>query len=163
MGVSPDMKLKAERRLRQLLSEGDFAQPDEVEYGTSSVTLIWHSVDKSIVVDVNEHGEVGKSRTGPPPSASRSTPQPSNGATPRPPTLRQKKAAEQDARAMLDDHGVRQPDEVEYGHGCVRLLWHDERVAMVIDVTEPPSERTLSDLEPRNDLARTEFRESRPG
>ncbi len=166
MAVSPDMKLKAERRLRQLLSEDGFAQPEEVEYGTSSVRLIWHSVNKSIVVDVNEHGEVGRSRAGPPPSASKSTPPRSNGAIRRQQrlaTLQQKKAAEHDARAMLEDHGVPQPDEVEYGHSCVRLLWREERVAMVIDLAEPPSEQALSDRAPGTDLAPTEFRRPRPG
>jgi hypothetical protein len=53
-------------------------------------------------------------------------------------TLRQKISAEQHARAMLDDHGLPQPDEVEYGHTCIRLLWREEKACMVVDIDEPP-------------------------
>jgi hypothetical protein len=53
-------------------------------------------------------------------------------------TLREKIAAEQNARAMLEDHGLPQPDEVEYGHTCIRLLWHEEKAAMVVQIDEPP-------------------------
>jgi hypothetical protein len=53
-------------------------------------------------------------------------------------TLRDKIAAEQNARAMLEDHGLPQPDEVEYGHTCIRLLWHEEKAAMVVQIDEPP-------------------------
>jgi hypothetical protein len=52
-------------------------------------------------------------------------------------TLQQKIAAEQDARAMLEDHGLPQPDEVEYGETCIRLLWHEEKAAMVVQIDEP--------------------------
>ncbi len=53
-------------------------------------------------------------------------------------TLREKIKAEQSARAMLDDHGLPQPDEVEYGHTCVRLLWHEEKLCMIVQIDEPP-------------------------
>ncbi len=53
-------------------------------------------------------------------------------------TLSQKIAAEQDARAMLDDHGLPQPDEVEYGHTCVRLFFHEEQVVLIVQIDEPP-------------------------
>jgi hypothetical protein len=53
-------------------------------------------------------------------------------------TLREKIAAERDARAMLDDHGLPQPDKVEYGQTCVRLLWTEEKVVLVVDIDEPP-------------------------
>jgi hypothetical protein len=52
-------------------------------------------------------------------------------------TLAQKKAAEAEARAMLEDHGLPQPDEVEYGYTCIRLIWHEEKLALVIDIDEP--------------------------
>jgi hypothetical protein len=52
-------------------------------------------------------------------------------------TLREKIAAEQNARAMLDDHGLPQPDAVEYGHTCIRLLWREEKVVLVVDIDEP--------------------------
>ena len=53
-------------------------------------------------------------------------------------TLAQKKAAEQDMRALLEDHGLPQPDEVEYGHTCIRLIWHEPKLAVVIDIDPPP-------------------------
>jgi hypothetical protein len=53
-------------------------------------------------------------------------------------TLRQKIAAEHEARAMLEDHGLPQPDEVEYGHTCIRLLWHEEKAVVVVQIDEPP-------------------------
>jgi hypothetical protein len=53
-------------------------------------------------------------------------------------TLKEKIAAEQHARAMLDDHGLPQPDLVEYGDTCVRLLWKEEKLVMVVDIDEPP-------------------------
>ena len=55
-------------------------------------------------------------------------------------TLREKIAAEQDTRAMLDDHGLPQPDEVQYGETCIRLLWHEEKTVVVVDIDEPPGE-----------------------
>lgn len=60
-------------------------------------------------------------------------------------TLPQKIVAEQNARAMLDDNGMPQPDEVEYGHTCIRLLWHQEKVALIVDIDEPPSAVQLDD------------------
>ena len=138
------MKKKAERRLRQLLREGGFAQPEEVEYGRRSVTLFWHSVKKSIVVDVTERGEVGETRVGPP-SPRWDTPTSSgNGSAATAAggaTLHQKKAAERDTRAMLEDRGLPQPDEVEYGDGSIRLLWYDTKVCMIVDIDQPAPRR----------------------
>lgn len=51
-------------------------------------------------------------------------------------TLAQKIAAEQHARALLEDHGLPQPDVVEYGHACVRLIWCEEKLCMVVDLEE---------------------------
>lgn len=53
-------------------------------------------------------------------------------------TLRQKIAAENETRAMLEDHGLPQPDEVEYGHTCIRLLWHEEQAMVIVQIDEPP-------------------------
>ena len=53
-------------------------------------------------------------------------------------TLRQKIAAEQEARALLEDHGLPQPDEVEYGYTCIRLLWHEEKACVIVQIDEPP-------------------------
>jgi hypothetical protein len=60
--VSVAMKMKAMRRLRQLMAESNVAQPDRVEYGASSVTLFWTSVEKAIMVDISDRGEVGECR-----------------------------------------------------------------------------------------------------
>jgi len=48
--------------------------------------------------------------------------------------LAQKRAAERDARAMLEDHGLPQPDEVEYGRGCIWLLWREDRFCLEIEI-----------------------------
>lgn len=41
-----------------------------------------------------------------------------------------------------------QPDEVEYGHTCIRFFWHEPKVVLVIDIDEPPEgfERVGIDL-----------------
>ena len=73
--VIPDrMRLKAERRLRQLLAEDGFAQPDIVQHQDESVLLYWHEVEVAIVVDIDEKGEIGESRLGTPPEPSSATP-----------------------------------------------------------------------------------------
>ena len=54
-------------------------------------------------------------------------------------SLRQKIAAEQDTRAMLEDHGFEQPNAVEYGHTCIRLFWYEPRVVLIVDIDEPPA------------------------
>lgn len=53
-------------------------------------------------------------------------------------TLQQKIAAEQHARAMLEDHGLPQPDAVEYGYTCIRLFWDEEKAVMIVQIDEPP-------------------------
>ena len=53
-------------------------------------------------------------------------------------TLREKRRAEQSGRAMLRNGGIRQPDEVEYGHTCIRFFWHEEKLVLVIQIDEPP-------------------------
>ena len=39
-------------------------------------------------------------------------------------------------RQLLDSAGLPEPDAVEYGEQCVRLLWHDRKVAVVVDVAD---------------------------
>jgi hypothetical protein len=53
-------------------------------------------------------------------------------------TLSEKIAAEQAIRKLLDNDGLPQPDEVEYGHTCIRLFWHDTKQMVVIQIDEPP-------------------------
>lgn len=133
--VSFAMKKKAERRLRELLAEAQVAEPDEVEYGPRSITMFWHSVKKSISVDVTEDGQIGESRGGPPPPKWSSS---DDGRVMGLAALRKKRQAEQSVRAMLDDHGLSQPDAVEYGATCIRLLWHEEKLALIIDIDNGP-------------------------
>ena len=39
---------------------------------------------------------------------------------------------------MIEDHGLPQPDAVEYGYTCIRLLWTEEKVVLIVDIDEPP-------------------------
>ena len=48
----------------------------------------------------------------------------------------QKQRAERRMLRLLDDSGLPLPDEVEYGENCVRFLWHDLKVAVVLDLDE---------------------------
>jgi hypothetical protein len=61
------MRLKAERRMRQILAQERKAQPDTVLYGESCVLFHWNGVKQSIVVSVSEKGEIMESRVREPP------------------------------------------------------------------------------------------------
>jgi hypothetical protein len=47
-----------------------------------------------------------------------------------------KQLAERRMLGLLEDVGLPLPDEVEYGAACVRFLWLDRKVAVVIDLDE---------------------------
>ena len=47
-----------------------------------------------------------------------------------------KQLAERRMMGLLEDSGLPLPDEVEYGAACVRFLWLDRKVAVVIDLDE---------------------------
>lgn len=51
-------------------------------------------------------------------------------------TLKAKIAAEHKLRQLLAADGLPQPDEVEYGHSCVRFLFHESRTCIVVDLDE---------------------------
>jgi hypothetical protein len=55
-------------------------------------------------------------------------------------TINELHEAERAARQLLDDQGLPQPDQIEYREASIALLWNDRKVAMVIDVDEPPTE-----------------------
>ena len=61
-------------------------------------------------------------------------------------TLRQKIAADRKVRELLSADGVPEPDEVEYGRTCIRLLWYESKVALVVDIDPPPED--LDEREP---------------
>jgi hypothetical protein len=49
-------------------------------------------------------------------------------------TLDQQHEAERQMRELLENNGLPQPDEIEYGETCIRLLWHDSKAVVVIDI-----------------------------
>jgi hypothetical protein len=60
--VPIEMRLKAERRIRQLLVEARVAQPDIVQYGRSFIHLFWRTAKVSMLVEITDQGEIGESR-----------------------------------------------------------------------------------------------------
>jgi hypothetical protein len=44
------------------------------------------------------------------------------------------RVTEQRILELLEQSRIDRPDEIQYGHGCLRLLWHERKVAVVIDV-----------------------------
>lgn len=55
-------------------------------------------------------------------------------------TLEEKIAAERATRTLLEQSGLPQPDEVEYGHTCIRLFWNETRHVVIIQIDEPPDD-----------------------
>jgi hypothetical protein len=51
-----------------------------------------------------------------------------------PAPLKEKIETEHRMRQLLLSEGMPQPDEVEYGHSCVRFLFNDPKVCVVIDL-----------------------------
>jgi hypothetical protein len=47
-----------------------------------------------------------------------------------------KRQAERRMRQLLDDAALPAPDEVQYGERCIRLLWHDRKVAVVVELDD---------------------------
>ena len=37
---------------------------------------------------------------------------------------------------LLEDAGLPAPDEIQYGETCVRFLWRDRKVAVVVDLDD---------------------------
>ena len=44
--------------------------------------------------------------------------------------------AETRMRELLETEGIRQPDKVEYGCGCIRLFWHDSKTVVIVDIDD---------------------------
>jgi hypothetical protein len=55
-------------------------------------------------------------------------------------TLAAKIEAEHRLRELLRAEGMPQPDEVEYGHTCVRFLFHESKTCVVIDLDSDEGE-----------------------
>ena len=52
-----DIKQQAERRIRALLDSAGLPEPDEVQYGTQSIQLLWHDRKVAVVVDLEDFDE----------------------------------------------------------------------------------------------------------
>ena len=52
-------------------------------------------------------------------------------------TLAQKIEAEKRMREFLDEHGLPQPDFVEYGFTCIRLFYNSSKTVVVLDIDAP--------------------------
>jgi hypothetical protein len=55
-------------------------------------------------------------------------------------TLAQKIETETRMRELLESSGMPQPDEVEYGFGCIRLFFHETKTVVVVDIDEDTEE-----------------------
>jgi hypothetical protein len=47
----------AEAAFRRLIDDGEFAEPDEVQYEDASVVFLWHEPKLAVVVDLDDPGE----------------------------------------------------------------------------------------------------------
>jgi hypothetical protein len=48
----------------------------------------------------------------------------------------QKQRVERRMWSLLREYGLPLPDEVQHGERCVRFLWHDRKVAVVVDLDD---------------------------
>lgn len=53
-------------------------------------------------------------------------------------TLKQKIAAEHKMRELIESEGLPEPSRIEYGYTCIRLIWEESKLCLVIDIDEPP-------------------------
>lgn len=51
-------------------------------------------------------------------------------------TTGQQEQAERRMLGLLRASGLPEPDEVEHGEHCVRFLWDEQRVAVVVDLED---------------------------
>ena len=72
-------------------------------------------------------------------------------------TLEQKIAAERDALDLLERNGLPEPDDVEYGQTCIRLIWWEPKAALIVQIDPPPPgwvfAEDLRDLEDLRELS----------
>ena len=55
-------------------------------------------------------------------------------------TTTEHEAAERDMRELLEQAELPQPDEVEYRERSILMLWHETKLAVVIDLDDPPGD-----------------------
>jgi hypothetical protein len=62
-------------------------------------------------------------------------------------TLEEKIHAELLLRSMVGKEGLPEPDHIEYGHTCIRAIWWESKLALVVDIDElGPEADSLEDL-----------------
>ncbi len=49
-------------------------------------------------------------------------------------SIDQKQLVERRFMALIEDSGLPLPDEVEYGTDCVRFLWLDRKLVVIVDL-----------------------------
>ncbi len=52
-------------------------------------------------------------------------------------TLAQKIRAEKRMRDLLEEGGLPQPDYIEYGFTCIRLIFEQSKLVVIIDIDDP--------------------------
>lgn len=52
-------------------------------------------------------------------------------------TMEQLRAAERDMRALIEGSDLPDPDDVEYGEDSVYFVWHEQKLVVAVDITEP--------------------------
>jgi hypothetical protein len=60
-------------------------------------------------------------------------------------TLAQKIEAEKRMRELLEENGLPQPDYVEYGFTCIRLIFNRTKHVIVIDIDDPGDAEAMFD------------------
>jgi hypothetical protein len=60
----------------------------------------------------------------------------------------QKQRIERRMWSLLREYGLPLPDEVQYGERCVRFLWHDRKVAVVVDLDDFEEIDSVGDYTP---------------
>jgi hypothetical protein len=44
--------------------------------------------------------------------------------------------AERRMRELLDSNGLPLPDDIEYGEECIRLLYHERKLVIIVEMDE---------------------------
>jgi hypothetical protein len=62
-------------------------------------------------------------------------------------TVAQKIKAEKQMRELLEANDMPQPDYVEYGFTCIRLIFEEPKLVVIIDIDEPGEDGTSADAD----------------
>ena len=61
-------------------------------------------------------------------------------------SLTDKRRVERQMMDLITESGTEPPDAIEYGYGCVRFIWTERKLAVVIDI-DPPARSDLDSLQ----------------